>query len=339
MLCKNPFYKDGIPFGCGQCTPCRINKRRLWTHRIVLESKLHRANSFVTLTYDKDHIPLKLCNDGKVRGELQPDHLSGFVKRLRRKYEPLKLRFLGVGEYGDETQRPHYHLALFGYPSCAYGVPRVTRHHGCQCPACLEIQDAWKYGHTYNGQLNKNSAAYIAGYVTKKMTFSDSDLQEKLQKLTRKNKNGLYDESIKEVQKAIDKLQGRKPEFARMSNRPGIAAGAMDFLADVLEDGDISKLAIGDDVPDILQTDGKKQPLGRYLKQKLREKLGYEETGCPEKVLSKMRFEQAVETYALWHEKGCPSRTSQKELLLEANSQKVKNTEKRFKLYSQKRSV
>ena len=111
------------------------------------------------------------------------------MKRLRRKAEPLKLRYVGVGEYGEQTERPHYHLAIFGYPSCAYGRPRITKSKNCQCKPCKEMQEAWKYGATLNGTLTKDSASYVAGYVTKKMTsysliynehYADTKLQTPL---------------------------------------------------------------------------------------------------------------------------------------------------------------
>ena len=57
MLCSNPYMKDGVSFGCGQCKGCRVNKRRQWTHRILLESMCHESSAFVTLTYDNDHLP------------------------------------------------------------------------------------------------------------------------------------------------------------------------------------------------------------------------------------------------------------------------------------------
>jgi hypothetical protein len=313
MLCKSPYIKDGIPYGCGQCLPCRINKRRLWTHRIMLESKLHQHNSFLTLTYDDDNIPLVKCEDGNIRGNLVPKHLQDFMKRLRKKISPVKIRYVSVGEYGDKSQRPHYHLALFGYPSCAYGKPRVRKNRNCQCPQCQEIQETWNHGFTYNGELTDKSASYVAGYVTKKMTNPKNE----------------------QVQ---DFLKGRHQEFARMSNRPGIAADAMEFLVEVLE----SKHgvdAIIDDVPDTLQHGKRQMPLGRYLKEKLRKRMGFEETGTPKEVLHRMRNENLQEAVLLWKEAGCPQNTTQEKLLLNKNKQKVRNLEKRHKVFSQKRSI
>ena len=108
MVCKKPFRQGLMEFGCGQCIPCRIGKRRLWTHRILLESFTHDYNSFVTLTYDESHLPED--------GGLNHGHVQKFLKLLRKKVAPAKVRYFVVGEYGEKSGRPHYHLALFGFP-------------------------------------------------------------------------------------------------------------------------------------------------------------------------------------------------------------------------------
>jgi len=98
--------------GCGQCIHCRANRRREWVLRILLELEKHEFNTFLTLTYDDVHLP----GDQS----LQPKHLTDFFKRLRKKVE-YPIRYYAVGEYGEETERPHYHIALFGHPNCKYG--------------------------------------------------------------------------------------------------------------------------------------------------------------------------------------------------------------------------
>lgn len=128
---------------------CRINKKRLWTHRLILESYMHNENLFLTLTYAPEHLP----KDGAVN----PRTLQLFLKRLRDFVKPTRFRFFAVGEYGDESFRPHYHLIVFGLGS---------RH-------VKTIEKAWPYGFVGFGDVNTATASYVAGYCTKKMTSAD----------------------------------------------------------------------------------------------------------------------------------------------------------------------
>lgn len=222
MLCKNPYMlaqgsklSKAIPCPCGQCMPCRINRRRVWTLRILLESFLHSSNSFLTLTYAPEHIPSG--------GTLVPRDTQLFLKRLRKDF-PRKVRYFLVGEYGDISERPHYHASLFGV-----GVDDL-----------LFVQNAWRMGHVMLGELTPQSARYVAGYVTKKMTSKD-DLR----------------------------LNGRYPEFARMSLRPGVGAAAVSNILTALG----SNLNQHGDIPSALHVHGSMMPMGRFLLGKLREKV------------------------------------------------------------------
>lgn len=235
MLCRSPWQQGEALFPCGQCVPCRINRRRVWTHRIMLESLNHERNAFVTLTYEDENIPR--TKDGL--GSLRSKDVQLWLKRIRKSIEPAKVRFYVVGEYGDVTWRPHYHAALFGYPSCEFGV---TRHQDQCCPQCDLVRKSWGMGHVSVGDLTIKSAAYVAGYVTKKLT-REGDI----------------------------KLQGRAPEFARMSLKPGIGGDALWEVASEL-------LALGldrkGDVPRTLRHGARELPLGRYLQRRLRVLVG-----------------------------------------------------------------
>lgn len=239
-------------FGCGQCLPCRINRRRTWTHRIMLEAAQHGDNSFWTLTYDDAEMPL--TKDGKPT--LEPKHLTDFLKRLRFAYQPRKLRYFNVGEYGEKTERPHYHLALFNFPHCERGLTAVNRRGDC-CRVCDYVRKVWAKGIVHSGHLEDASAAYIAGYITKKMTAKDDP-----------------------------RLCGRHPEFARMSLRPGIGAGFMPEVASALLSHNLEKDLI--DVPTSLQHGRYVRPLGRYLTRQLRKHVGREEN-APQATLEKQR--------------------------------------------------
>lgn len=212
-----------VPVGCGQCMPCRIDRRRVWTVRQMLESYCHSHSSFVTLTYDEDHVP----------DELKPRDVQLWLKRLRKELAPHKIRFYLVGEYGDETWRPHYHASIFGLPATAKTV----------------VHSTWAKGFVSAYPLTAETCQYTAKYVLKKMT-APSD----------------------------GRLSGRHPEFCRMSNRPGIGADAMLQVAEALASPDgLAELDESGDVPYQLRLGKRTLPLGRYLRNVLRDQVGLPE--------------------------------------------------------------
>lgn len=128
--------------------------------------------------------------------------------------------------------------------SCQWG--QTQNHNSKCCPQCETIKHLWGKGRIELGTLTEQSAAYIAGYVTKKMTAHDDP-----------------------------RLEGRYPEFARMSLKPGIGASFMHEVASVLLEHGLEN---NPDVPGTLRHGKKVYPLGRYLHQKLRTYTGNEKT-------------------------------------------------------------
>lgn len=293
----------GSVYGCGQCMPCRINRRRVWTHRIMLEAKCHPVNSFWTLTYSDDNIPLT----EDALGTLQREHFTLFLKRLRKDYLPTKLRYFYVGEYGDQTERPHYHAALFNFPACSRGVTTPNRRGDC-CSVCDRVKGIWGQGLVYSGQLEDASAAYIAGYVTKKLTSKDDP-----------------------------RLKGRAQEFAGMSLKPGIGAGFIPEVASVLLthnlDGTLS------DVPTSLRSKGRVQPLGRYLTRTLRAQIGLA-PNAPEATIQaqKEKLQPLQEAARLVAPKGTYKETF-RSLILDANEGKFQQLEAKSKIYKKRGSI
>lgn len=182
---------------------------------------------------------------------------------MRRAIEPLRIRYYAVGEYGDATFRPHYHVMLFGYPRCMRGVTKVHYLTGepmwseC-CEHCRLIGNTWGHGNVFLGDVSKDSAGYIAGYTVKKMTSKDDK-----------------------------RLLGRHPEFARMSLRPGIGSDAMFEVASTLK-----RYALDGrpDVPASLAHGSSSRPLGRYLRGRLREMIGRDK-GAPQATLEALEAE------------------------------------------------
>lgn len=169
---------------CGQCIACRLNRSRDWATRCVLEAKMYEKNCFVTLTYDDEHLPKDLSLDKK--------ELSAFMKRLRYNTGK-KIRFYGCGEYGELYHRPHYHVCLFGYRPDDL-VP-WSKSFDSILYLSETISRAWQFrGFVTVGDVSFESAAYVARYVTKKITGSSADAH----------------------------YGDRLPEFTNMSLKPGI---------------------------------------------------------------------------------------------------------------------
>lgn len=168
---------------CGQCSGCRLERSRQWAVRCVHEASLHDTNSFVTLTYDDDHLP----NDGS----LDLSHFQKFMKRLRKKFG--KLRYYHCGEYGDETNRPHYHSLLFGLDFADKKFWKQTSN-GDNLYVSETLNNIWGKGFCPIGDVTFQSAAYVARYIMKKITGSAAD----------------------------EHYDGKLPEYTSMSRRPGI---------------------------------------------------------------------------------------------------------------------
>lgn len=184
-----------IVLPCGQCMACRLNKSRDWATRCVLEAKMHKDNCFVTLTYDDNHLPADygLCKQD----------LTKFFKRLRFN-TGAKIRYYSAGEYGELYSRPHYHICIFGWRPD--DLVLYTVRNGVNLYMSETILKAWQYqGFVTVGDVTFESAAYVARYVTKKITGDIAEAH----------------------------YCGRQPEYNVMSRRPGIGA---EFLSKYSED-------------------------------------------------------------------------------------------------------
>lgn len=139
---------------CGHCDGCRRKKRDDWAIRCTHEAKLYKRNTFLTLTYDDEHLPMY--------GSLVPAHLDRFLDNLRKHYSRRPFRFFAAGEYGEKFKRPHYHVILFDY------WPEDARKAmGSEYYGSAKLDKLWKKGFVSIGDVNYQSAAYIAKYTLK----------------------------------------------------------------------------------------------------------------------------------------------------------------------------
>lgn len=156
--CITPFYKkleivNGVttgyvPFPCGKCPPCMRRRVSGWSFRLVKHGEQSNSALFVTLTYDDEKIPLSKSG----LQTLDKTDLQKFFKRLR-KLTNEKISYYAVGEYGDKTQRPHYHIILFNANT------RI-------------VENAWSIdnipiGHVHFGDVSDASIGYTLKYISK----------------------------------------------------------------------------------------------------------------------------------------------------------------------------
>lgn len=271
---------------------------------MLLESLKHGDSCFVTLTYKPGlETPTKDCyGPAPEKSTLVKRDVRLFLDRLRKAVLPLKIRYFAVGEYGEENWRPHYHLAIFGLSA---------EFHGAL------IDQEWGKGFTFTGTLSKDSAQYIAGYVTKKMTSREDP-----------------------------RLNGRDPEFVTASNGGGrhssklggIGAPAMEDVALLLQnDMGLAHISSVNDVPRELKIGGKSLPLDRYLRSKLRGKVGNPE------IFKKIANEKWVHELRVLLEKDkIEAKGDVAEVYrrrISKRNQKALNLESKYKVFKKKESI
>lgn len=152
-------YKTNV-VPCGKCYECMQSRQSAWRFRLLQEMAVSQNAYFVTLTYDDECITFS--EDGLQN--LDYKDLQRFFKQYRTKFYReygynSKLKYFAVGEYGERTHRPHYHLIVFN----------------------VELQlfkDTWKYGHSHSGNVTSESITYTLKYCLKKSyKINKSDLR------------------------------------------------------------------------------------------------------------------------------------------------------------------
>lgn len=180
-------YRRVQPIPCGQCIECRLQYAREWATRAMLEKQTGYNGGaypdgtcwFLTLTYADEylHQSTKVNTEtGEVfRGiSLYKRDMQNFIKRLRYHYPDMKIKYISAGEYGSQTQRPHYHLIVFGLPLEQDQLKKVGmsplndpywKHE--------KLAKIWNQGNVTIGRVTWESVAYVARYTLKKIKGRD----------------------------------------------------------------------------------------------------------------------------------------------------------------------
>lgn len=221
--------RSELKIPCGGCIGCRMDKSRQWMLRLMHEAKYHEQKAFLTLTYDDLKLP--------ENGSLDHRHFQLFMKRLRKEHGG-KLRYFMCGEYGDQTERPHYHAILYG---CDFSDRRKhsAGTQGDQIWVSDDLDRIWGMGHCYIGSVTPESCGYVSRYIMKKVT------------------GDLANDHYARVNPITGEWYLLKPEYIKMSLKPGIGK---DFYDDFKTDLYPTDTAI---------SKGKQMPVPKYYDRQL----------------------------------------------------------------------
>lgn len=173
---------------CNNCMECRYKHGREWTFRLSAELENWSSASFITLTYNNEHLPFML-----VKRDFQL-----FMKRLRNyanfyfngnRNVTYSIKYFACGEYGDNSWRPHFHFIAFGLPNNSITQALVclawSSHTFADFPNLKNTIDIYAndfrksrdyrvclskgYGFITVDPCNIQTIKYTCGYVNKKI--------------------------------------------------------------------------------------------------------------------------------------------------------------------------
>lgn len=130
-----------------------------------------------------------------------------FLKRLRKHFNT-PIRYYMVGEYGETTDRPHYHACLFNihFNDMALHSNKGGRRYYTS-PILSKL---WTQGNHLVCPLTPAAAQYTSLYITEKHTGQAGDIA----------------------------YAGRVPPFNRMSTKPAIGHSWLERYIDDMRSGD-----------------------------------------------------------------------------------------------------
>lgn len=164
---------EGLLVPCGKCLACRMQKRKEWSLRMKHEMEDWDDSIFITLTYSDQYLP--------DHNSLRKKDLQLFFKRLRRDLNGRRIKYFACGEYGDNTDRPHYHAIIFGL-SLSPADKKIIMDNWNYCDWSVDSIREKSFGLAEPDSIN-----YVAQYIDKK--FTGEKAQEEY---VRKNRDPVF---------------------------------------------------------------------------------------------------------------------------------------------------
>ena len=189
----NKFEPKGlnITVPCGKCIGCRLDYSRMWATRSVHEAYMHnyyKNCAFLTLTFNDE-----MLNRRRNPHSLDKTAFRSWIKRLRKAVKAhydCEFRFMACGEYGAKHKRPHYHILIYGFNFPDKYIYKYRKVNGVDVIYYRSdfLESLWRpahcaksFGFSVIGDVNFESSAYVARYVTKKLfgKYADAVYKDK----------------------------------------------------------------------------------------------------------------------------------------------------------------
>lgn len=155
-MCVCPLYDpvNKVPRPCGTCSQCLRKKPLDWALRgaLHMSTNLEKLAVFITFTYDEEHNPFVV----------DKPTAQCLKKRFGYHVGP-GCKSILCGEYGELSNRPHYHMCVWIEPGCTFDYNIGNNNSDAYNPP----DDLWPYGKIDVRPLTPERVAYTCGYEMK----------------------------------------------------------------------------------------------------------------------------------------------------------------------------
>jgi len=145
---------------CGKCLACKMIKCYQKASRLMIESVNRKYSYFITLTFDEEKYDLgAFLLDPLREGQL-------FIKRLRKRFLNVPIKYFLTGELGSGNKRYHYHAIIFsdiGLFEDMYKIGETAEDRPLFSSKILK--ETWGNGRVSVDYACLDSLKYVANYV------------------------------------------------------------------------------------------------------------------------------------------------------------------------------
>lgn len=241
---------------CGSCDECYKQRSNQWYIRLHYEQLASITSYFITLTY-----ATAPRSYNYLRTTIKKD-LINYFKRLR-KDEPL-LKYYAVSEYGEISQRPHYHAIVFNVKD----VNNIAK---------AWILNGQALGNLHIGQVEPASIKYVTGYLGKKIgiPFTDYDDREKEFSIMSKGlgiryveKTGTFHKTQIEAFTYLNGIKYKLPRYYKDKVLPILTPKQKELLLKNLNNGKIEEDEYNQKISQSAENKAKRTKMSAFAKEK-----------------------------------------------------------------------